>query len=231
MFSSVYTQPNKLCHLLGSRQTNQNMIQVKVNNLTVRVPNGCTVLQACEIAGYGADVPRFCYHERLGVAGNCRRCLVEIEKSPKPQASCARPIAPNRSIYTNSALVKKARESVREFLLRHHPLDCPICDQGGECDLQDQARIYGSDRSRYREVKRSVEDKNWGPLVKTVRTRCIQCTRCVRFASEIAGVPVVGATGRGSGTEIGRYKAKPFLSEVSGNVVDLCPVGALALAV
>jgi len=203
------------------------MITVKVNNITISVPNGCTVLQACEIAGFGNEIPRFCYHERLGVAGNCRMCLVEIEKSPKPQASCAMPVGPNRSIFTNSALVKKARESVMEFLLRHHPLDCPICDQGGECDLQDQAMLYGSDRSRYIEIKRSVEDKDWGPLVKTVRTRCIQCTRCVRFASEIAGVSVVGATGRGSGTEIGMYKEKAFLSEISGNVVDLCPVGAI----
>lgn len=205
------------------------MVTIKVNNISVNVPLGSTVLQACELAGYGNDVPRFCYHERLGVAGNCRRCLVEIEKSPKPQASCAMPIRANRSIYTNRPLVKKARESVMEFLLRNHPLDCPICDQGGECDLQDQARSYGSDRSRFREVKRSVEDKDWGPLVKTVRTRCIQCTRCVRFASEIAGVPLVGATGRGNTTEIGRYEEKPFLSEVSANVVDLCPVGALCI--
>lgn len=203
------------------------MITLKVNNIVINVPSGSTVLQACELAGYGNDIPRFCYHERLGVAGNCRMCLVEIEKSPKPQASCAMPISPNRSIFTNSPLVKKARESVMEFLLMNHPLDCPICDQGGECDLQDQAMLYGSDRSRFLEVKRSVEDKDWGPLVKTVMTRCIQCTRCVRFASEIAGVPIVGATGRGSSTEIGMYYEKPFLSEVSGNVVDLCPVGAI----
>lgn len=205
------------------------MFNINVNNINISAPIGTTVLQACEIAGFGNDIPRFCYHERLGVAGNCRRCLVEIEKSPKPQASCARPIMNNRVIYTNSPLVKKARESVREFLLMNHPLDCPICDQGGECDLQDQARIYGSDRSRFLEFKRSVEDKDWGPLVKTVMTRCIQCTRCIRFASEIAGVPVVGATGRGNQTEIGMYFEKPFLSEISANVVDLCPVGALCV--
>lgn len=205
------------------------MITVKVNNIKVDVPNGCSVLQACEIAGFGNDVPRFCYHERLGIAGNCRMCLVEIEKSPKPQASCAMPVTAGMSIYTLSPMVKKARESVMEFLLMNHPLDCPICDQGGECDLQDQAMIYGSDRSRFTEIKRSVEDKDWGPLVKTVMTRCIQCTRCVRFASEVAGVPLVGATGRGNATEIGRYKEKPFLSEISGNVVDLCPVGAIAI--
>jgi NADH dehydrogenase/NADH:ubiquinone oxidoreductase subunit G len=203
------------------------MVEVTINGVAVSVPQGATVLQAAEAAGFGNDIPRFCYHERLGIAGNCRRCLVEIEKSPKPQAACAWPVRPNRVVYTNSAQVRKAREAVREFLLRHHPLDCPICDQGGECDLQDQARVYGSDRSRYHERKRSVEDKKWGAVVKAVRTRCIQCTRCVRFASEIAGHSVLGATGRGSGVEIGAYVGVPFLSEISGNVVDLCPVGAL----
>lgn len=175
-------------------------------------------------------MPRFCYHERLGVAGNCRRCLVEMEKSPKPVASCARPARAGRVIYTDTPQVRKARESVREFLLRNHPLDCPICDQGGECDLQDQARIFGSDRSRSRSTadgKRSVEDKDWGPLMKTVRTRCMQCTRCMRFASEVAGVSDLGATGRGRQVEMGTYIDQPFLSELSANVMDLCPVGAL----
>ena len=202
------------------------MMTLRVNDLSVTVPQGSTVIQACAAAG--VDVPRFCYHERLAVAGNCRRCLVEMEKSPKPVASCARPAAPNRVVFTDTPQVRKAREAVREFLLRHHPLDCPICDQGGECDLQDQARVFGADRSRsHAAPKRGVEDKAWGPLVKTVRTRCMQCTRCVRFASEMAGVADLGATGRGSAVEMGTYRNTPFLSELSANVMDLCPVGAL----
>jgi NADH dehydrogenase (ubiquinone) Fe-S protein 1 len=173
------------------------------------------------------EVPRFCYHERLSIAGNCRMCLVEIEKTPKPVASCAMPLMEGMKIYTDTPLVKKAREAVLEFLLLNHPLDCPICDQGGECDLQDQTLIFGSDRSRFYEAKRTVEDKNYGPLVKTIMTRCIHCTRCVRFATEIAGVEDLGATGRGNETEIGTYIGNTMKSELSGNVIDLCPVGAL----
>lgn len=196
-----------------------------MNGRPVSVRSGWTLLQACEAAA--VEMPRFCYHEGLLVAGNCRRCLVEVAGAPKPVASCARPVAPGRVVWTNSPLVHKAREGRREFLLANHPLDCPVCDQGGECDLQDQARIYGSDRSRFFGRKRSVEAKDFGPLVKTVRTRCIACTRCVRFASEVAGFPGLGASGRGRDVEMGRYVDKPFFSELSGNVVDLCPVGAL----
>lgn len=200
-------------------------IEVFVNDQAIQIPKGSTVLQACDAAGI--DIPRFCYHQRLSIAGNCRMCLVEVEKSPKPVASCAMPAGPGMKIKTETPLVKKAREGVMEFLLINHPLDCPICDQGGECDLQDQAMIFGSDRSRFVEVKRAVEDKNLGPLVKTVMTRCIHCTRCVRFASEIAGVQDLGITGRGRDSEIGTYVEKLMVSELSGNVIDLCPVGAL----
>jgi NADH-quinone oxidoreductase chain G len=189
------------------------------------VEKGCTVLQACEEAGI--HVPRFCYHDRLSIAGNCRMCLVEVEKSPKPVASCAMPAMPGMKISTNTPLVHKAREGVMEFLLANHPLDCPICDQGGECDLQDQSMAFGSDKSRLREIKRTVEDKNIGPLVKTVMTRCIHCTRCIRFSTEVAGVTDLGATGRGNNMEIGTYVDKVLDSELSGNVIDLCPVGAL----
>ena len=181
--------------------------------------------QACEEAG--VHVPRFCYHERLSIAGNCRMCLVEVEKAPKPVASCAMPVMPEMKIFTDSPLTKKAREGVMEFLLLNHPLDCPICDQGGECDLQDQAMAHGSDRGRYFFEKRTVEDKNLGPLIKTIMTRCIHCTRCVRFSMEVAGVPALGTVGRGRDTEIGTYVSRMFDSEVSGNVIDLCPVGAL----
>src|SRR6202035_4025148 len=164
------------------------MPKVKVNGVELEVPAGFTVLQACELAG--VEIPRFCYHERLSIAGNCRMCLVEVKPGPpKPQASCAMPVADKQEIITNSAVVKKARNGVMEFLLINHPLDCPICDQGGECDLQDQAMGYGFDRSRYQEMKRAVKDKELGPLVKTVMTRCIHCTRCVRFMDEIAGTP------------------------------------------
>ena len=202
-----------------------NKITVTVDGIDVFVENGSSVLQACEVVGI--EIPRFCFHERLLIAGNCRMCLVEIEKSPKPQASCAVPVMPGMKIFTNTPLVKKAREGVLEFLLLNHPLDCPICDQGGECDLQDQAMIFGSDRSRFFERKRGVEDKNLGPLVKTIMTRCIHCTRCVRFATEVAGVEVLGTTARGIDTEIGTYVEKMFESELSGNIIDLCPVGAL----
>ncbi|CAI5507926.1 unnamed protein product [Closterium sp. Naga37s-1] len=200
-------------------------IEVFVDGKGLHVPKGSTVLQACDAAGI--DIPRFCYHPRLSIAGNCRMCLVEIEKAPKPVASCAMPTMPGMKIKTTTPLVKKAREGVMEFLLLNHPLDCPICDQGGECDLQDQSMEFGSDRGRFYGFKRSVEDKNFGPLVKTVMTRCIHCTRCVRFAKEVAGVEDLGITGRGRDSEIGTYVERMLTSELSGNVIDLCPVGAL----
>ncbi|XP_026860489.2 NADH-ubiquinone oxidoreductase 75 kDa subunit, mitochondrial [Electrophorus electricus] len=202
-----------------------NMVEVFVDGKPVMVEPGTTVLQACEKVG--VQIPRFCYHERLSVAGNCRMCLVEIERAPKPVAACAMPVMKGWNILTNSEKTRKAREGVMEFLLANHPLDCPICDQGGECDLQDQSLMFGSDRSRFTEGKRAVEDKNIGPLIKTIMTRCIQCTRCVRFASEIAGVQDLGTTGRGNSMQIGTYVEKMFMSELSGNVIDVCPVGAL----
>ncbi|XP_048341354.1 NADH-ubiquinone oxidoreductase 75 kDa subunit, mitochondrial [Sphaerodactylus townsendi] len=202
-----------------------NLIEVFVDGQPIMVPPGTTVLQACEKVGM--QIPRFCYHDRLSVAGNCRMCLVEIEKAPKPVAACAMPVMKGWNILTNSEKSRKAREGVMEFLLANHPLDCPICDQGGECDLQDQSMMFGSDRSRFLEGKRAVEDKNIGPLVKTIMTRCIQCTRCIRFASEIAGVDDLGTTGRGNEMQVGTYIEKMFMSELSGNVIDICPVGAL----
>ncbi|XP_069009987.1 NADH-ubiquinone oxidoreductase 75 kDa subunit, mitochondrial-like [Embiotoca jacksoni] len=202
-----------------------NFVEVFVDGKPIMVEPGTTVLQVCEKAGM--QIPRFCYHERLSVAGNCRMCLVEIEKVPKPVAACAMPVMKGWNILTNSDKTRKAREGVMEFLLANHPLDCPICDQGGECDLQDQSMQFGSDRSRFTESKRAVEDKNIGPLIKTIMTRCIQCTRCVRFASEIAGVEDLGTTGRGNDLQIGTYVEKMFMSELSGNVIDICPVGAL----
>lgn len=202
-----------------------NLLEVFVDGKPIMVEPGTTVLQACEKVG--VQIPRFCYHERLSVAGNCRMCLVEIEKAPKPVAACAMPVMKGWNILTNSEKSRKAREGVMEFLLANHPLDCPICDQGGECDLQDQSMMFGSDRSRFTEGKRAVEDKNIGPLVKTIMTRCIQCTRCIRFASEVAGVDDLGTTGRGNEMEVGTYIEKMFMSELSGNVIDLCPVGAL----
>ena len=201
------------------------MIKLTVDGIEVEVEEGSTVLHACETAG--REIPRFCYHERLSVAGNCRMCLVEMEKAPKPVASCAMPAAEGMDIKTDSPMVKKAREGVMEFMLVNHPLDCPICDQAGECDLQDQAMGYGGDRSRYREPKRAVEDKHMGPLISTIMTRCIHCTRCVRFSTEVAGVAEMGALGRGENMEITTYLEKALASELSGNVVDLCPVGAL----
>lgn len=204
-------------------------IEVFVDDIPVMVEPGTTVLQAAAMVG--VEIPRFCYHERLAVAGNCRMCLVEVERSPKPVAACAMPVMKGWRIKTNSDMTRKAREGVMEFLLANHPLDCPICDQGGECDLQDQAMAFGSDRSRFVDInfsgKRAVEDKDIGPLVKTIMTRCIHCTRCIRFASEVAGVDDLGTTGRGSDMQIGTYVEKFFLSELSGNVIDLCPVGAL----
>ena len=201
------------------------MLKLKVNNTEIEVEEGLTVLQACEKAG--VEIPRFCYHEKLSIAGNCRMCLVEMEKSPKPIASCAMPAAEGMNIKTNTALVEKARKGVMEFLLANHPLDCPVCDQGGECDLQDQSMFYGVDKSRYKENKRFVPEKNMGPLIKTQMTRCIHCTRCVRFATEVAGVPELGAIGRGEDMQITTYLEQSMQSELSANVVDLCPVGAL----
>ena len=201
------------------------MLKLKVNNIDVEVEEGLTVLQACEKAG--VEIPRFCYHEKLSIAGNCRMCLVEMEKSPKPVASCAMPAAEGMNIKTNTAFVEKARKGVMEFLLANHPLDCPVCDQGGECDLQDQSMFYGVDKSRFKENKRAVPEKNMGPLIKTQMTRCIHCTRCVRFATEVAGVPELGAIGRGEDMQITTYLEQSMQSELSANVVDLCPVGAL----
>ena len=202
------------------------MPKAKVNGVEVEFEPGMTVLQVAELGG--AEIPRFCYHERLSIAGNCRMCLVEVKPGPpKPQASCALPAADNQEIFTNTPMVKKAREGVLEFLLINHPLDCPICDQGGECDLQDETLGYGRDDSRYGENKRAVEEKYMGPLIKTVMTRCIQCTRCIRFVAEVAGEPEIGAIGRGEDMEITTYLESAVSSELSGNVVDLCPVGAL----
>ena len=202
------------------------MPNVTIDGTEIEVPAGITVLQACEMAG--VEIPRFCYHERLSVAGNCRMCLVEVAPGPpKPAASCALPVADGMAIKTDSEMVKKARNGVMEFLLINHPLDCPICDQGGECDLQDQAMAYGRDGSRFEENKRAVKDKHMGPLVKTIMTRCIHCTRCVRFATEVAGVPELGMLGRGEHAEITTYLEKSLDSELSANVIDLCPVGAL----
>src|SRR5687767_264125 len=207
--------------------------KLKVDGREIEVPAHYTLLQACEEAG--AEIPRFCFHERLSIAGNCRMCLVELKGAPKPIASCAwgvrdcRP-GPNGEppeVVTRSKLVKKAREGVLEFLLINHPLDCPICDQGGECDLQDQTMAYGVDSSRFHENKRAVEDKYIGPLVKTIMNRCIHCTRCIRFSAEVAGVPELGATGRGEDMEITTYLEHAMSSELQGNVVDLCPVGAV----
>jgi NADH-quinone oxidoreductase subunit G len=201
-----------------------SMPTLTIDSQTLEVPAGLTVLQACELAG--VEVPRFCYHDRLEIAGNCRMCLVDMEKAPKPIASCAMPVAEGMVIHTNNERVQKARRGVMEFLLINHPLDCPICDQGGECDLQDQAMAYGMDKSRYHEEKRAVSEKDMGPLIKTVMTRCIHCTRCVRFSEDIAGVPALGAVGRGESMEITTL-GRAVASELSGNIIDLCPVGAL----
>jgi NADH-quinone oxidoreductase subunit G len=209
------------------------MTKLIVDGREIDVPPDYTLLQACEAGG--AEIPRFCFHERLSIAGNCRMCLVELVGSPKPVASCAWGVRDCRpgpkgeppEVKTRSPMVRKAREGVMEFLLINHPLDCPICDQGGECDLQDQAMAYGVDASRYRENKRAVEDKYLGALVKTSMNRCIQCTRCVRFATEVAGIPELGAIGRGEDMEITSYLEQAMVSELQGNVVDLCPVGAL----
>ncbi len=202
------------------------MPKLKINNVEIEVEKGTSILQACEMLGH--EVPRFCYHDRLSVPANCRMCLVEVKPGPpKPQASCALACADNMEVFTDSDMVKKARKGVMEMLLINHPLDCPICDQGGECDLQDQAMGYGFDRSRYYESKRAVKDKNLGPLIKTVMTRCIQCTRCVRFAEEVAGTPDLGMLHRGEHSEIDTFIEKTITTELSGNLIDVCPVGAL----
>ena len=202
------------------------MPKVIVDGQDIEVPDGATVLQACELAG--KEIPRFCYHERLSIAGNCRMCLVEVKPGPpKPQASCALPATEGQEIRTDSEMVKTAREGVMEFLLINHPLDCPICDQGGECDLQDQSMMYGRGGSRYRADKRAVSEKYMGPLIKTIMTRCIHCTRCVRFSEEIAGVDEIGALGRGEDMQITTYLEHAAEHELSANVIDLCPVGAL----
>lgn len=200
-------------------------ITFKINDFQYTINNKLTLIQAC--LKNKVDVPRFCFHEKLSIAGNCRMCLVEDLKQVKPLASCAINVSNSMNIYTNTLKVKKARESVLEFLLANHPLDCPICDQGGECDLQDQSVVFGSDRGRFYEFKRSVEDKDCGPLIKTIMNRCIHCTRCVRFSNEVAGVNILGITGRGSKMEIGFYIENLMRSELSGNIIDLCPVGAL----
>jgi NADH dehydrogenase (ubiquinone) Fe-S protein 1 len=202
-------------------------VELTIDGKKVSIEAGSALIQACEKAG--SVVPRYCYHEKLMIAGNCRMCLVEVERAPKPVASCAWPVQPGMNVKTDSPLVHKAREGVMEFLLANHPLDCPICDQGGECDLQDQSMRYGADRGRFHEMegKRAVEDKNIGPLIKTSMNRCIHCTRCVRFANDVAGAPELGSTGRGNDLQIGTYLETALDSEMSGNVIDLCPVGAL----
>ena len=201
------------------------MPRLTIDGQEVEVPAGITLLQACE--SVGIEIPRFCYHERLAIAGNCRMCLVDMQGSPKPIASCAMPAADGMVVQTNTPKVYAARKGVMEFLLINHPLDCPICDQGGECDLQDQALYYGFDRGRFHENKRAVSEKNFGPLIKTFMTRCIHCTRCIRFAQDVAGVPELGATGRGEDMEVTTYVQRALSSELSGNIIDLCPVGAL----
>ena len=201
------------------------MPKLTIDGREIEVENGTTIIQAAE--QLGIEIPRFCYHERLAIAGNCRMCLVEVEKMPKPVASCAMPVNEGMVVKTTTPTVHKAREGVMEFLLINHPLDCPICDQGGECDLQDQAMAYGRDCGRYNDSKRAVERKDFGPLIETFMTRCIQCTRCVRFINEIAGVPELGAVGRGEHMEITTYLGAAIDSELSGNLIDLCPVGAL----
>ncbi|KDE05693.1 NADH-ubiquinone oxidoreductase 78 kDa subunit [Microbotryum lychnidis-dioicae p1A1 Lamole] len=220
-----FTPPTRSLHSTSAARAE---IQLEVDGVPVSIEQGSSLIQACEKAG--ATVPRFCYHDRLNIAGNCRMCLVEVTPGPpKPQASCAMPAMPGQKVKTSTPTVHKAREGVMEFLLANHPLDCPVCDQGGECDLQDQSMRYGSDRSRFHEItgKRATEDKNFGPLIKTVMTRCIHCTRCVRFANEVAGVQDLGTSGRGNDMQIGTYIEKTINSEMSGNIIDLCPVGAL----
>ena len=207
---------------------NIKLINITINNREYLVRENTTILKACEENNILNDeIPRFCFHEKLAISGNCRICLVEVEKSPKPVVSCAMPVSKNMVIYTNSPLVRKARESVMEALLINHPLDCPICDQGGECDLQEISLKFGADRGRMFFAKRSVNDKETGPIIKSIMTRCIHCTRCIRFITDIAGSETLGAFGRGEVTEIGSYIQSFIKTELSGNLADLCPVGAL----
>ena len=201
------------------------MPKLTIDGQEIEVPAGSTVLQACEAAG--REIPVFCFHPRLNIAGNCRMCLVEMERSPKPIASCAMPAADGMVIKTDTPLVHKARKGVLEILLINHPLDCPICDQGGECDLQDLTLFYGPDHSRFKENKRSVVDKNLGPLISTHMNRCIHCTRCIRFLDEVAGVEELGMVDRGEHEEISTWIERALHSELQGNIIDLCPVGAL----
>lgn len=201
------------------------MVTIFINDLEFLVKSDTSILEACKYLGI--NIPRFCYHEMLSVVGNCRMCLVEVDESEKPVASCVTLVKDEMRIRTNTPFVKKARENVLELLLINHPLDCPICDQGGECDLQDQTQTFGSDYSRFFHFKRGVEDKDCGPLIKTIMTRCIHCTRCIRFSSEVAGLDFLGTFNRGNSVEIGNYVSNLFKSEISGNVIDLCPVGAL----
>src|ERR1700737_5569415 len=201
------------------------MVELEIDGKKVEVPEGSMVIQAAhKVDTY---IPHFCYHKKLSIAANCRMCLVEVEKAPKPLPACATPVTAGMVVRSHSDKAVKAQKGVMEFLLINHPLDCPICDQGGECDLQDQAMAYGFDRGRYEENKRAVRDKDFGPLVATSMNRCIHCTRCIRFLTEIAGVQELGATGRGEDMEIGTYVEHALTSELSGNVIDLCPVGAL----
>ena len=212
--------------ILDENLENEKDINITINGKQVKVPAGITVIQACEM--FNVEIPRFCYHDKLKIAGNCRMCLVEIQPGPpKPQASCAMNVAEGMVVKTDTEMVKKAREGVMEFLLANHPLDCPVCDQGGECDLQDQAFIYGNGKSRVDFERRVVKDKNMGPLIKTNMTRCIHCTRCVRFMEDVAGTSEIGAFNRGNETEISTYLETAISSEMSGNIIDLCPVGAL----
>ncbi|KAI1272603.1 hypothetical protein F5Y07DRAFT_379291 [Xylaria sp. FL0933] len=217
----------KASRAFSASQQRPAEVELTVDGKKVSIEAGSALIQACEKAG--VTIPRYCYHEKLMIAGNCRMCLVEVERAPKPVASCAWPVQPGMVVKTNSPLTHKAREGVMEFLLANHPLDCPICDQGGECDLQDQSMRYGGDRGRFHEVggKRAVEDKNIGPLIKTSMNRCIHCTRCIRFANDVAGAPEMGSFGRGNDIQIGTYLEQNLDSEMSGNVIDLCPVGAL----
>jgi NADH dehydrogenase/NADH:ubiquinone oxidoreductase subunit G len=202
-----------------------NYNYIYINNKSWYVPKNLTIIQACEFLGI--KIPRFCYHKNLAVAGNCRVCLVEVLNSPKPVVACSVPVINGMQIYTKTPLVLKARENILEFLLLNHPLDCPICDQGGECDLQEYSLLYGADFGRFYNFKRSVQNKNCGPLIKTIMTRCIHCTRCIRFLTNVAGTPLFGTTNRGTRTEVTTFLAKSINSEISGNIIDLCPVGAL----
>lgn len=199
------------------------MLTIFINDLCIWVKKSSTVIQACQAVG--AQVPRFCYHDKLSIAGNCRMCLIEVSKSPKPQASCALPFFPKLRIFTNTALVRKAQEAVMELILLHHPLDCPVCDQGGECELQEQSFHFGSDRGKFFFFKNSAGDSFWGNFIKTVLRRCILCTRCVRYTKQIGGRESVGTSNRGSYSEIGMFKDKVLKNETSGGVIELCPVG------